>query len=248
MLSSNSKMPLVALKRIPQLELKNLCRVLWGWEYCTNCTTGEACIGASCSWSRKLELNLFLQFYTNETSGSIQEVFACSRSALKTHEDLTNIIQLLKEKSHVPRSILTKEHWQRYKMDSQPSCKDHEHAFEVAIGVMTMVDCSAKCRSWSQCELGLTPAVWHNDQSLEQFMELAIPRGKSPLLVVRQLTAKRLQKAGIKFQGTNDLSNHLTLNRETGVLRIYHHTSFLKLHLKATRASDQVHLEYALQK
>ncbi|MCJ1379602.1 hypothetical protein MMC17_002704 [Xylographa soralifera] len=55
----------------------------------------------------------------------------------------------------------------------------------------------------------------------------------SPLNIRTALTAKKLMKrAGLKFQATDDSRCHLKLDRENDVVQIYHHTAFLKEHLR----------------
>lgn len=59
---------------------------------------------------------------------------------------------------------------------------------------------------------------------------------ESPLNMKASLTAKKLKKrAGLKFRPTDDLRSHLKLDRKNGVVEIYHHTAFLKEHLRLTK-------------
>jgi hypothetical protein len=52
--------------------------------------------------------------------------------------------------------------------------------------------------------------------------------------------ARKLKKhAGLSFRPTDDLRIHLKLNQRTGVVEIFHHTAFLKEHLKLTRESPK---------
>lgn len=151
------------------------------------CTAEVTCANGQCVWSRRPELGLFLQFY--ETKTWYMRV-ASNRSAFRAHRDLINIIRPLKERIDTPRSVLIEEHWQHYNMETRPLREDHDHVFEVAIGIMTMVDCSAKFRCWSQCEVGLTTVVWRDDQSAKQFMESVLPaRNPSRLLVQKYCKA-----------------------------------------------------------
>ncbi len=54
--------------------------------------------------------------------------------------------------------------------------------------------------------------------------------------IKRTLMAKKMKKRiGIKFQRTDDLRRHLKLDRKQNVLEIYHHTAFLKEHLRLTK-------------
>jgi len=50
------------------------------------------------------------------------------------------------------------------------------------------------------------------------------------------LTAKKLKKrANLKFKPTDDLRNHLKLNNKTREVELYHHTAFLKEHIRLTK-------------
>lgn len=50
------------------------------------------------------------------------------------------------------------------------------------------------------------------------------------------LLAKKLKKhARLRFQPTDDLTSHLRLDKRTGILGLYHHTAFLKEHLRLTK-------------
>ena len=54
------------------------------------------------------------------------------------------------------------------------------------------------------------------------------------------LMAKKLKKrAGLSFRPTDDLRDHLQLDRKTGSVEIYHHTAFLKEHLRLTKESPK---------
>jgi hypothetical protein len=63
--------------------------------------------------------------------------------------------------------------------------------------------------------------------------------GESPDIKAA-LAARNLKKhAGLRFEPTDDLRNHLKLDRKRGVVEIYHHTAFLKEHLIATQSASK---------
>ena len=188
------------------------------------------------------------QFHRSLASPSITEtadIHVQDDLLAPRHGDLFRIIQLLKENSEVPRSDLTKQYFSNCGKDDELHITDQHRAFNLAVRVMTMINCSVESQS-----LGSETVVWRNDKSLQEFMASTFPIREHPSLsardltfsdVKRLLTAKRLKEiAGLKLQGTDDLRNHLHLDQKTGILQIYHHTSVLKEHLMATRASDQV--------
>ncbi|KAE9974078.1 hypothetical protein EG327_008896 [Venturia inaequalis] len=244
MFNFNFKAPVALADCISDADLKELCQTLWGWNCCAMCTAEGACANRQCVWSKRSELDPFLQFYENKTW---YMRVASNRSAFRSHRDFIAIIKFLKERIDTPRSVLAEEHWLHYSTESRPLREDHDHAFEVAIGIMTMVDCSHKFRSGAQCELGLTTTIWRDDDSARHFMESLLPTRNPSRLFVQELTAERLRKAGIKIRGTNDLANHLVLDRESRVLLIFHHTSFLKWHLRASRRDESGGDEDALK-
>jgi hypothetical protein len=239
-----SSVTLFPLEGVSESDLKKLCVTLWDWKICTECQNSQPCVRTECPWQRSKNLKSFFRFYRNVTSWNIPEVPVNSHHALRSHDDLFRIIQLLKENSEVPRSDLTKQYFSNCGKDDELHITDQHRAFNLAVRVMTMISCSVESQS-----LGSETVVWRNDKSLQEFMASTFPMREHPSLserdltfsdVKRLLTAKRLKEiAGLKLQGTDDLRNHLHLDQKTGVLQIYHHTSVLKEHLMATRASDQ---------
>jgi len=170
--------------------------------------------------------------------------------ALRDHFDLFEIILLLKEKPDVSRSVLITEHFSNYGADHTPDIRDQLRAFDLAIRVLTMVNCSLENPCSIPWKLGPEPIVWRSDYSLSKFMKSNFPtKDRSSLSekdgsleLKRKLAAKQLKKVlGLSFRGTDDLRNHLYLDSETRSVQIYHHTSFLKEHLRATREDHQDH-------
>jgi hypothetical protein len=131
-----------------------------------------------------------------------------------------------------------------------PPVVDQDRAFNLAVGIMTMINCSTTKQSSGFLELGSEAIAWREGVAFAQFIEDAFPKTNHPSLndnqsshksrnVKAALAAKRLRRiAGLRFQATDDLRNHLRLDQEAGILQIYHHTAFLKESLIATRQSS----------
>ncbi|KAI8716660.1 hypothetical protein NCS52_00960200 [Fusarium sp. LHS14.1] len=110
---------------------------------------------------------------------------------------------------------------------------------------MSMVKCSADNQPSGILELGTQPIRWHSDSSLADFMAKAFPQGDKGNLHVRDdsgkirdlrstVTARRLKKvACLRFEGTDDLRNHLKMDVKEGVVEVFHCTSVLKEYLTA---------------
>jgi hypothetical protein len=241
-----SSVNLCPLASVKEVDLKKLCTALWDWEYCDQCNNEKPCRTSACPWQRSKKLKPFFDFYKNATEWSIPEVVGSGQYALRSHEDLFSIINLIKEKPNVARYLLTDEYFSAY--DRKPDATDQERAFNLAIKIMNMVNCSIEDQSLDGLEIGSCPTTWSNDMTHQQFIEALFPVKDRLILaekgelsdIRRQLNASQLRKtARLKFRGTDDLKNHLKLNLQTRVLQLYHHTTFLRENLRATRDTLQ---------
>jgi hypothetical protein len=79
---------------------------------------------------------------------------------------------------------------------------------------------------------------WRGDIPFSEFITSIFPKTDHPSIdqIKDNLRAIKLKKrAGIKFEPTDDLRYHLKLDRKRAVVEIFHHTAFLKEHLRLTR-------------
>jgi len=237
-LSTSSSTIFWPLKGASDGQFKKLCRVLWEWDFCDSCKIDQRCISTQCPWQkRSLKLQPFFQLYQKITASYMPEMHTTSNYALRTHEDLFEVIQTLKQNLTTPRAHLTAVHFARRGYNSLPHPADQNRAFDLAVRVMTMVDCSAENQSGSDI------LVWGDDKSFQDLVRSIGSTRNHPVLAgdeersldpKEQLSAIRLKKsAHIKFRGTDDIKNHLRLEGKT--VEIFHHTTVLKEHLRLTR-------------
>ena len=238
------------LRDVLECHLQELCHVLWGWNICSDCKSGRICPGANCQWHQSKQLIRYFEHYKTATSNYVPELLPGSSNGLRRHEDLFAIIRLLKAEPDVPRADLERRYFSERHGPSTPlpSLADQHRAFNLAVRVMMMVNCSNHRRSSGLLELGSMPFPWRGDATLGQFITMAFPMTDHPSLnakdsssrdldVKAALAAVRLKKApGLSFQPTDDLRNHLKLDQKRGVVEIYHHAAFLKQHLLATKS------------
>jgi hypothetical protein len=221
--------------------LKKLCQVLWDWEDCSQCGNNEDCVLLSCPWTRLPALKSFFQMYKRATFWSIPEDLYGMRHALRSHEDLLDIIKLLKENPNEPRNLVATKHFATYV--EEPNDIDQLRAFDLAMKIMTMIPCSLTRSSLVRWKPGCAPVIWAGDDSLRKFMRSTFRTNDPGRLdddpsysKGLQLTAKRLKTLhDVEFRGTEDLHRHLLLDPEKKVIYIFHHTSFLKEYLRLTR-------------
>jgi len=101
-----------------------------------------------------------------------------------------------------------------------------------------MVNCSTSRQSSVLLEHGSQQVPWKGDVPFSEFITSIFPKTDHPSIdqIKDNLKATKLKKrAGIRFEPTDDLRNHLKLDRKRAVVEIFHHTAFLKEHLRLTR-------------
>jgi hypothetical protein len=238
------------LEHVSDQQLQQLCEVLWSWKICLGCRAGQVCTATDCPWPRSHRLARYFAFYKDITALYVPEFLPGSHPALRSHEDLFDIIRVLKTQPDVPRSQLTQHYFSTRDSGNapMPPISDQDRAVSLAVRAMTMITCSAEKQSLDFVELGSKPLQWRQEISLSQFLTEAFPKTSHPALsekdntgssfeIKAQLTAQRLKKiAGLKFQPTSDLRKHLELDQKLGVVQIFHHTAFLTEHLIASQS------------
>jgi hypothetical protein len=126
------------------------------------------------------------------------------------------------------------------------STTEQSRALNLAVKAMTMISCGTENQPENLLEAGLIAKPWRNDTTFSQFILDTFPVTDFPCLndpnssrsnhAQATLTGRRLKKlAGLRFQPTEDVRRHLRLNHRTGVVEIFHYTSFLKEHLRLTK-------------
>ena len=213
------------------------------------------CKTSGCQWGRRICLEHFFEFYRETTASYVPDFVGEEDSALRDHADLFSIIRLLKEKG----SILSLEECRseyfyscRGHGDGQSTVSraDQDRALELAARVLTMTSISLTGDSEDEENFQIsTKRTWRCDQTLQRAIADTFPTRIHPSLqpgdayarsVQENLTAAALMKvAGLKFERTDDLEHHLRLDQATGVVKLFHHTTFLK---ELLLASQRKHL------
>jgi len=234
------------LEKPTQKQLYNLGQVLWSWpqeEGSHNCI---GCIDEGCLARRSKRLNPFFDIYNDLTVSYEPDLRSDETPALKTHDDLLRIFQVLKNMPDVARVDFTSSFFPEQNKGKLPPMLEQERGVNLAVRIMFMINCSAQHQSFGLLEHGLDKAEWRNDSTFVQFMTDIFPMSDHPGInnedeslsfdMKASIMARKLKKvAGIKFRPTNDLRSHLKLDQKLGVVEIFHHTAFLKEHLRLTK-------------
>ena len=222
-------------------DLQRLGQCLWRWQLCGRCTGKSACLDAQCSWSRAKRQATFWARYKTLTATYVPELFTL-RPALRSHGDLLDLIQLILTQPHSTREQLIQHHFveQRTSDAEVPAISDQHRAMDLAASILFLVDCGITCEHANLLEEGSSSLPWRDTVSAHDFLLEAFPKRPSPSIasgkgrvdwpgVVAAVSAKQLRKMlGIRLEATTDLRSHLLLDRERGVLKIFHCTAMLK--------------------
>lgn len=184
-------------------------------------------------WQRSTVLGRFFQFYKEVTASYEADVKMGRQPGLRSHEDLMKIIEELKSNPEVTRDALLEKLF-----TDRPARSDQERAINIAVRVMMMVNCSASRQSSALLEHGSQQVPWRSDIPFSEFITSMFPKTDHPSIdhIKENLRATKLKKrAGLRFEPTDDLRNHLKLDRKRAVVEIFHHTAFLKEQLRLTK-------------
>lgn len=238
------------LEKVTASQLQRLGQVLWSWPLCSECDSGKACTSDGCPPQRSKRLARFLEYYKDITRLYDPDLRPGEKAALNNHEDLLNIIQYLRMEPNIIRAKLADDLFGNQPGPLQVVAADRDRAINLAVKVMVMINCSANHQTPSLLEHGAFQIPWKNNIAFSQFILDIFPVTDHPSLndhsaestfdMKAGLTAKKLKKrASINFHPTDDLRRHLKLDRKNLVVEIYHHTAFLKEHLRLTKDSPR---------
>jgi hypothetical protein len=233
------------LERIGDSEIRRLGQVLWSWPPSGDCQNCNGCGKENCIARRSKRLVRFFDHYKDLTASYEPDNKPGEPQALRSHEDLYEIIRKLKSEPHITRAELAEKLFTDRRGRSPPLA-DQERALNLAVRVMFMINCSERLHSSGLLEHGTDKAAWRSDTTFAQFMADIFPMTDHPSIndedtkfsldMKKALMARKLKKlAGLKFRPTDDLRNHLKLDQKTGVVELYHHTAFLKEHLRLSK-------------
>ena len=244
--SLNGSVSFNPLGRVTEEQLYILGHTLWSWSPCETCRVGQCRETEICPSHRSKRLGRFFNHYKEMTASYEPDLVPGEQPALSTHEELCEVIKLL-----ISEPDVTRDQFAVKALDNRTGRKpakpaDKETAIDLAVKIMTTVNCSVKYQGLGLLEHGVLQIPWRSDVTFSDFMQAIFPLTDHPSFndndlkfqkeMKTAITAKNLKKRlGLRFQATDDLRRHLTLDRKHWVLDIYHNTAFLKEHLRLTK-------------
>jgi len=234
-----------------------LCNVLWAWNVCQACIDEKACEGGECPRRRLCKLRSYFAEYRRFAAAYRLNARVATQPVLQSHHDLIHIIERLKIDPNAKRlqlasSILVDT------SNGKNGSEDIENAVNLAVRVMTMINCPQQGLDSDILELGTNQIPWLSEFSLCEYIRSVLPTARDHFqgdgcktnLQGRKhlIKARKLQKhLGLKIRPTNDLTNHLKYDRNHNVLEVFHYTAFLKEHLRLTKTKSALSLKESLE-
>lgn len=233
------------LKKPTETQLRILSQVLWSWARCNNCLNRDQCATQFCPSHRRSRLQRYFKYYAELTASYYPDTGLEGFPALQTHEDLFEIIRQLKLDPETTRVALATKIYGAAGVRTPP-VEDQERAINLAVKVMVMVNCCAERQSSGLLEHGAYQTPWRGENTFSQFIQDIFPKADNPTInadestppldMKKALTARNLKKQiGLKIRPTDDIRRHLKLDRTEKIVDVYHHTAFLKEHLRLTK-------------
>jgi len=128
-----------------------------------------------------------------------------------------------------------------------PGQTDEDVRQVIALAVQGMLMVNPFAKDWHASGFalgGYKPPYWLQSDSLVDFVGKLFPRAieayrESASLALEEKTILRawklVKRLGIRFRGTQNISEHLLYDQKHNILYIFHHASYLKAHLEIYR-------------
>jgi hypothetical protein len=135
------------------------------------------------------------------------------------------VIEALKSEPEIPRSELTAKIFASTSGPTGSHNVDEEKAINLAVRAMFTINCSAQHQLFHLLEHGADRLEWRGEVAFAEFISGAFPMTDYPSLndnespfsanMKKDLMARKLRKvAGLTFQPTDNLRNHLRLEHQ----------------------------------
>jgi hypothetical protein len=201
--------------------------------------------------SRIQRLGRFLDFYRNLSMSYEPELMDQECAAIETHHNVAELICAVKLMSEISRAQILLGLFEAHPKKNQLSTRERQMVLNMIIRITFMVDCTGSRQPYALLEEGVGRRCWQDNTTFCDFMissfpivdQAALGEPETVLLkdIQSQLSARKLKKhLRVRFRPTDDLRSHLRFDRRTNTVDVFHHTAFLKEHLRCTKGRTDV--------
>jgi hypothetical protein len=210
---------------------------------CSGCENKITCPTGTCPAARFKRLQPYLKFL--HSTSSTYEFDQSNNVGQSAYDDVFKIMSCLKSDTSQSREQVTQTFFPPNPATS-PSSPARALAVRLAVHALVMLDCLSPGGFLGELESGDYSMPWSNTQSLQDSVSKGLPQSNHPLFThadtavtkdaARSIQASELsQRALVRFRATDYLSRHLLWNAKYRTIEIFHHTSFLKEYLLASK-------------
>lgn len=185
--------------------------------------------------SSPVHYKAYLRFYTSTCLERANAFVTTHLPIFQAHSDIIGTVMVLRNNAALP-----KESFQSLAFPVAPNAHERDLASRTTVKVAFMIDCASKDDYSDSYQLsGPFPVRWTAGETFIHFLQGAFPL-YSPKqfqkgLFRNSLKAWKLKKRyGVRLVPTNDMVQHLIYDRQASSLKVFHHTAFLKAHLRHT--------------
>ena len=184
-----------------------------------------------------------------DSNHSVVQIFP---PALKSHDDVRRLALRLRVNPQSTRKDFRNNAFPSGSSDSF-TLKDKQYAINVAVHLITMVDCDLADRHSEGYEVsGFKPVTWTDEEPFSDFISAVFPRDshdqekvQEVMMEKNSIKAWKLKKrAHVTLLPTDNLAKHLLYDPRDNVIHIFHHTAFLKAHL---RLSAEIPIDFGFE-
>ena len=246
--SSNPKvhleleMSFTPLEVVAETDLQNVCKCIWDWRLCGSCSGNPKCETTTCPWSRRDRVQPTLSRYTHLCSYYMP--VSTKHQALRCHQDLLKIMDLIKEEANQSKEELMEQFFAGRRTHILIS--DQERAFNLAASILLSINCGLPGDHTDNLEDSEFAFPWTPGLSVTAFVGEAFRKnstvqqiGNVLSIIGPSLTAKCLKdKTGLQFLPTDDMRSHLRIDIRSRVVYLFDCTAVLEEMLSATQNSS----------
>ncbi|CCF41709.1 hypothetical protein CH063_02658 [Colletotrichum higginsianum] len=210
---SGSETETFPLESVTNAQLQQLGEALWGWKPRSNGTTSQYGVVTTHLRPDLTKFGPYFQYYREMTASYISDAFPPEEiKALRCHDDLFAIINLIRSIPDMQRSELTTKYFSSRENFEETPPGDKQRAFNLAMRAMMMISLKNDQADDQRCILPRQLAL----ETLDSLQKVLFPPDKDSRALLRSLVSKAsfdpdclcLSSVSYRSNDERDLSYH----------------------------------------
>lgn len=196
-------------------------------------------------WNKSKHLKAFFDHFKKIVVSYDAVETVTGHATLDSLDELFNALRVLKANPCLGRDALLRELFGNARQPAYEGIERQELALNTLMEVSFLINCAGQPQSLASLELGHYATPWSGNMTMSAFVDTSFraiysstseQKGGNMHEYEGQVTASMIQKqAGLTIQPTDNLRNHLRLDRRNNVLQVFHHAGYLKQQLRLSK-------------